>query len=122
MLRAKHRFQKLRNRVLKHDNDKDWLKLQDATGELKAILTLHTASNRGYQVRLSLLSDIASHLRLWRQAHERQPLLKLLSATPEVNDRKRLAKSITEIRLQEELSAHRRKERIRKLLIKLSDD
>jgi len=120
--RAEHRFLKLRNRVLKHDNDKDWLKLEDATGELKAILSLHAASNRGYQVRVSLLSDIESHLRLWRQAHARQPLLKLLSETPEVDDRTRLAESIAEIRLQERLSAHRRKERVRKLLIKPSDD
>jgi len=71
---------------------------------------------------VSLLSDIESHLRLWRQAHARQPLLKLLSETPEVDDRKRLAESIAEIRLQERLSAHRRKERVRKLLIKPSDD
>lgn len=120
--RAEHRFLKLRNRVLKHDNDKDWLKLEDATGTLKAILSLHAASNRGYHARVSLLTDIESHLRLWRQAHSRQPLLKLLSATPEVEDRARLADSIAEIRLQERLSAHRRKERIRKLLIKPSDD
>ena len=120
--RAEHRFLKLRNRVLKHDNDKDWLKLEEATGELKAILSLHAASNRSYQVRVSLLSDIESNLRLWRQAHARQPLLKLLSATPEVDDRARLAESITEIRLQERLSAHRRKERVRKLLVKPSDD
>ena len=119
--RAEHRFLKLRNRVLKHDNDKDWLKLEAATGELKAILSLHAASDRGYQVRVSLLSDIESHLRLWRQAHSRQPLLKLLSATPEVDDRARLADSIAEIRLQDRLSAHRRKERVRKLLIKPSD-
>ena len=120
--RAEHRFLKLRNRVLKHDNDKDWLKLENATGELKAILSLHAASTRSYQVRVSLLSDIESHLRLWRQSHARQPLLKLLSETPEVDDRARLADSIAEIRLQERLSAHRRKERVRKLLIKPSDD
>lgn len=118
--RAEHRFLKLRNRILKHD--KDWLKLEDAAGALKAILSLHAASNRGYHARMSLLTDIESHLRLWRQAHSRQPLLKLLSATPEVEDRTRLADSIVEIRLQEELSAHLRKERIRKLLIKPSDD
>ena len=120
--RAEHRFLKLRNRVFKHDNDKDWLKLEDATGELKAILSLHAASNRGYQVRVSLLSDVESHLRVWRQAHTRQPLLKLVSATPEVDDRARLAASIAEITLQERLYAHRRKERMRKLLIKPSDD
>ena len=120
--RAEHRFLKLRNRVLKHDSDKDWLKLEDATGTLKAILSLHAESNRGYHARVCLLTDIESHLRLWRQAYSRQPLLKLLSATPEVEDRARLADSIAEIRLQERLSAHRRKERIRKLLIKPSDD
>ena len=120
--RAEHRFLKLRNRVLKFDNDKDWLKLEGATGELRAILSLHAASNRGYQARVSLLSDIESHLQLWRQAHTRQPLLKLVSATPEVDDRARLAESIAEIILQERLSAHRRKERMRKLLIKPSDD
>ena len=120
--RAEHRFLKLRKRVLKHDNDKDWLKLENATGELKAILSLHAASTRSYQVRVSLLSDIESHLRLWRQSHARQLLLKLLSETPEVDDRARLADSIAEIRLQERLSAHRRKERIRKLLIKPSED
>ena len=120
--RAEHRFLKLRNRVLKHDNDKDWLKLEGATGELKAILSLRATSNQGYQVRVSLLSDIESHLRLWRQSHARQPLLKLLSESPEVDDRTRLAKNIAEIRLQERLSAHRRKERVRKLLIKPSDD
>ena len=120
--RAEHRFQKLSNRILKHDNDRDWLKLEDATGKLKAILSLHTASIQGDQVQVRLLSDIESHLRLWRQAHERQSLLKLLSATPEVDDRTRLAKSIAEIRLQEQLSAHRRRERIRKLLIKPSDE
>ena len=120
--RAEHRFLKLRNRVLKHDNNKDWLKLEDATGELRAILSLQAASNRGYQVRVSLLSDIESHLRLWHLSHARQPLLKLLSETPEVDDRRRLADSIAEIRLQERLSAHRRKERVRKLLIKPSDE
>ena len=120
--RAEHRFLKLRNRVLKRDNDKDWLKLESATGELRAILLLHAASNRGYQVRVSLLSDIDSHLRLWRQAHARQPLLTLVSATPEVDDRARLVASISEIILQERLSAHRRKEHIRKLLIKPSHD
>ena len=120
--RAEHRFLKLRNRILKHDNGKDWLKLEGATGELKAILSLHAASNRGYQVRVSLLSDIESHLRLWRQAHTRQPLLKLVLATPEVDDHARLAESIAEIILQERLSAHQRKKRIRKLLIKPSDD
>jgi hypothetical protein len=120
--RAEHRFLKLRNRVLKHDNDKDWLKLEDATGELKTILSLHAATNRGYQVRVGLLSDIESNLRLWRQAHVRQPLLKLLSETAEVDDRIRLADSIAKIRLQERLSAHRRKERVRKLLIKPSGD
>ena len=120
--RAEHRLLKLRNRVLKHDNDKDWLKLEAATGELKVILSLHAASDRGYHVRVNLLSDIESHLRLWRQAHSRQPLLKLLSATPDVDDRARLAESIAEIRLQDRLSAHRRKERVRKLLIKPSDD
>ena len=116
--RAEHRFLKLRNRVLKHDNDKDWLKLEDAAGELKAVLSLHAPSNPCYRERVSLLSDIESHLRLWRQAHSRQPLLKLLSATPEVDDRARLSRSIAEIRRQQQLSAHRCKECIRKLLIK----
>ena len=120
--RAEHRFLKLRNRILKHDNGKDWLKLEGATGELKAILSLHAVSNRDYQARVSLLSDIESHLRLWRLAHTRQPLLKLVSATPEVDDRARLAESFAEIKLQERLSAHRRKERVRKLLIKPGDD
>ena len=120
--RDEHRFLKLRNRVLKHDNDKDWLKLENAAGELKAMLSLDAASNRSYQVRVSLLSDIESHLRLWRQSHARQPLLKLLSETPEVDDRARLADSMAKIRLQERLSAHRRKERVRKLLIKPSED
>ena len=86
------------------------------------MLSLDAASNRSYQVRVSLLSDIESHLRLWRQSHARLPLLKLLSETPEVDDRARLADSIAEIRLQERLSAHRRKERVRKLLIKPSED
>ena len=118
--RAEHRFLKLRNRILKHG--KDWLKLEDATGALKAILLLRAASNRGYHARVSLLTDIESHLRLRRQAHSRQQLLKLLSATPEVEDRARLADSIAEISLQEGLSAHRRTERIRSLLIKPSDN
>jgi len=120
--RAEHRFLKLRNRVLKHDNDKDWLKLEGATGELKAILSLQVASYKSYQQRVNLLSDIESHLRLWRQAHVRQTLLKKLSASPEVEDRTRLADTIVEIRLEVRFSAHRRKERIRKLLIKPSDD
>ena len=119
--RAEHRFQKLQNRVLKKNNDRDWLKLESATGQLNAVLSLKAASNRSYRRRVSLLSDIESHLRLWCQAHSRQPLLKLLSATPEVDDRARLAKSIAEIRLQERLSAHRHKECITKLLIKPSD-
>ena len=37
--RAEHRFLKLRNRILKHDNDQDLLKLEGATGELKTILS-----------------------------------------------------------------------------------
>ncbi len=120
--RAEHRFLKLRKRVLKHDNDKDWLKLEHATGELKTMFSLLAASNRGYQVRVSLLSDIESHLKRWRLTHSRQPLLTLLSATPEVDDRARLADSIAKLTLREQLSAHRRKERIRELLIKPSDD
>ena len=120
--RAEHHFLKLQRRVVKHDNDKDWLKLVDVIGELKAVLSLLAASNQGNQVRLNLLCDIESHLRLWRLTHSRLPLLKLLSATPEVDDRARLADRIAKIRLQEQLSAHRRKERIRKLLIKPSDD
>jgi hypothetical protein len=120
--RAEHRFLKLRKRVLKHDNDKDWLKLVDAAGELKAILSLLAASNWGYQVRLNLLCDIESHLRLWRLTHLRLPLLNLLSAIPEVDDGARLADRIAKLTLQEQRSAHRRKERIRKLLIKPSDN
>ena len=120
--RGEHRFLKLRNRVLKHDNDRDLLKLEDATGELKTILLLQAASNESYQHRVSLLSDIESHLRLWRQAHVRHPLLKQLSTTPEIEDRPRLADSIAEIRLEERLKAHRRKERVRALLVTPEND
>ncbi|MEC8159111.1 MAG: hypothetical protein VX095_07600 [Pseudomonadota bacterium] len=120
--RTEHHFLKLQKRIVKHDNDKDWLKLVVVIGQLKVILSLLAASNRDYQVRLDLVCDIESHLRLWCLTHSRLPLLKLLSATPEVDDRAGLADRIANIRLQEQLSAHRRKERVRKLLIKPSDD
>ncbi len=120
--RAEHRFHKIQKRVLKHDYDKDWLKLEEATGELKAIMPLSATTNNGHQARVHLLTDIESNIRFWHQAHVRLPLLKLLSATPEVDDRRRLAGDITEVRLQEQLNADKRKERVRKLLITPSEN
>jgi len=115
--RAEHRFLKLRNRVLKHDNDKDLLKLEDATGELKTILSLSAAPDDRRHSQVRLLGDIESNIRLWRQAHTRLPLLKLLSATPEIDARVSLADDLAEIRLEQQLIARKRKDRVRRLLI-----
>ncbi|MCH1603316.1 MAG: hypothetical protein L7S57_10765, partial [Luminiphilus sp.] len=115
--RAEHRFLKLRNRVLKHDNDKDLLKLEHATGELKTILSLSAAPDDRRQSQVRLLGDIESNIRLWRQAHTRLPLLKLLSATPEIDARVSLADDLAEIRLEQQLIARKRKDRVRRLLI-----
>ena len=85
-------------------------------------MSLSATTNNGHQARVHLLTDIESNIRFWHQAHVRLPLLKLLSATPEVDDRRRLAGDVAEVRLQEQLNADKRKERVRKLLITPSEN
>ncbi len=115
--KAQHRLLKLRRRVLKHNLDKDWDKLEQTVGQLRSLLESECVSENH---TITACREIERSTAVWRRANANAENLKTLANSPELDERTDLIEYLFELRAIEKLRGHKHREVVRDLLLTLS--
>ena len=115
--KAQHRLLKVRQRVLKHNLDKDWSKLEQTVGQLRSLLESERLSENH---TITACREIERSTTAWRRANANAENLKTLAKSPELDERTELIEHLIELRAIEKLRGHKHREVVRDLLLTLS--
>ncbi|MDG1654542.1 MAG: hypothetical protein P8H58_04210 [Luminiphilus sp.] len=115
--KAQHRLLKVRQRVLKHNLDKDWYKLEQTVGQLRSLLE---ADGLNENPIIPACREIECNTAAWRRSNVNAQNLKILANSPELDERTELIEHLFELRAIEKLRGHKNREVVRDLLLTLS--
>ena len=115
--KAQHRLLKLRRRLLKHNLDKDWNKLEQTVAQLRSLLECERLSENH---TITACREIERSTTAWRRANANAENLKTLAKSPELDERTELIEHLIKLRAIEKLRGHKHREVVRDLLLTLS--
>ena len=115
--KAQHRLLKLRRRLLKHNLDNDWDKLEQTVGQLRSLLESKRLSEN---LTIAACREIERRTTAGRRANTNAQNLKKLANSPELEKRTELIERLVELRAIEKLRDHKHREVVRDLLLTLS--
>ena len=115
--KSQHRLLKVRQRVLKHNLDKDWNKLEQTVGQFRSRLE---ADGLNENRTIVTCREIECSTAAWRRTNVNAQNLKTLANSPELDERTKLVEHLTELRAIEKLSGHKHREAVRDLLLTLN--
>ncbi len=115
--KAHHRLLKVRQRVLKHNLDKDWNKLEQTVGQLRSLLE---ADGLSENPTIAACREIEWSTAAWRRTNANAQNLKILANSPELDERTELIEHLFELRAIEKLRGHKHREIVRDLLLTLN--
>ena len=117
LAKAQHRLLKLRRRLLKHNLDKDWNKLEQTVAQLRSLLESEGLSENH---TITACRKIECSTAAWRRANVNAENLKTLANSPELDEHTDLIEYLFELRANEKSRGHTHLEVVRDLLLTLS--